>query len=100
MEKMVRILVIEDDESLRENIADILKLEDYEVLTAQNGDMGVQVARDSLPDLIFCDVMMPQLDGYGVFQALQQDTATAVIPIVFLTARADGGSTQRAMEQG
>jgi diguanylate cyclase len=97
---MMRILVIDDEEMLRDNLADILELEGYEVLKAENGAMGVQVARNMLPDLILCDVTMPMLDGYGVAQELQKDSATASIPLLVLTAKLDDSSVHRATELG
>src|SRR4051812_32186121 len=97
---MSRILVIEDDPNIRYNVSEILAYEGFEVLEAENGLIGLQVARDYLPDLIICDVMMPELDGYGVLLELNTDTATATIPFIFLTAISDKHSMRRGMERG
>ncbi|XHX77178.1 MAG: response regulator [Stenomitos frigidus ULC029] len=84
---MKRILVIEDDRSIRESLLELLEVEGFSVLGAENGKTGVEQAQEHLPDLILCDVTMPQLDGYEVLKALRQNTATAIIPFIFLTAR-------------
>ena len=84
---MKRILVIEDDRSIREPLLELLELEGFSVLGAENGKIGVEQAQEHLPDLILCDVTMPQLDGYEVLRTLRQHTATAAIPFIFLTAR-------------
>ncbi|MEE3715801.1 response regulator [Tumidithrix elongata RA019] len=95
-----KILVIEDDPYIRENIQDVLILERFETITAENGLIGLQQARDHSPDLIVCDMMMPELDGYGVLQALRQDPTTATIPLIFLTAKADRADIRQGMELG
>jgi len=97
---MTRILVIEDEEPMRANIADMLEIDGMEVISAKNGREGVQSARDHLPDLIICDIMMPELDGYGVLAELRQSTATATIPLIFLTARADRLDVRQGMDLG
>jgi DNA-binding response OmpR family regulator len=97
---MARILVIEDEDRLRENIAQILEFGDYEVAMANNGITGVELAREYLPDLIVCDIMMKQLDGFGVLQELRADPATAMIPFIFVTAKADRDSMRQGMELG
>lgn len=84
---MKRILVIEDDRSIRESLLELLEVEGFSVLGAENGKIGVEQAQEHLPDLILCDVTMPQLDGYEVLKALRQNIATAAIPFIFLTAR-------------
>jgi len=81
---MKTILLIEDDTALRENTAELLELSDYEVLTAPNGRVGVEKAKKQTPDIIVCDIMMPELDGYGVLEALSYDTVTNQIPFIFL----------------
>ncbi len=86
---MTRLLLIEDEDSLRDSLADLLEAEGYQVLLAENGLQGVQLANEHLPALIICDMMMPLLDGHEVFQRLRAVTATAGIPFIFLTARAD-----------
>jgi two-component system, sensor histidine kinase and response regulator len=97
---MTRILVIEDEEALRLNLQALLEAEDYQSLGAANGRSGVELAREHLPDLILCDVMMPELDGYGVLAELHQDPVTATIPFIFLTAKADKLALRQGMELG
>lgn len=96
----IKVLVIEDMETIRENILEILEAEDFEPIGAENGIEGVNLAKKYLPDLIICDVMMPELDGYGVLQALQQDPVTVTIPFIFLTALADIERIRKGMELG
>jgi CheY-like chemotaxis protein len=81
--------VIDDDLSTRTNLVELFEMEGFEVIGAENGRAGLQLARQHLPDLIVCDIMMPELDGYGVLEELRQDFATATIPLIFLTANAD-----------
>ena len=81
---MKKILLIEDNLEMRENTAEILELANYEVVTAENGKVGVEKAKAVLPDLIICDIMMPELDGYGVLYYLGKDPKTAAIPFIFL----------------
>src|SRR5688572_18958649 len=97
---MKRILVIEDAHSLRRDILEMLTFEGYEVAGAEDGLVGVQRARELLPDLIICDIMMPQMDGYGVLETLREEAATASIPFVFLTARTDRVDIRQGMELG
>lgn len=94
------ILLIEDTDEMRENISEILQLAHYKVTTAPNGKMGVQMAQQTHPDLILCDVMMPELDGYGVVHILKSDPDTADIPFIFLTAKADKTDFRSGMNQG
>lgn len=97
---MTTVLIIEDQSDVRENIEAILGLEGYETLTAENGVIGLELAKKSRPDLILCDVMMPKLDGYGVLEELRQSASTASIPFIFLTAKAERNSLRSAMELG
>jgi CRP-like cAMP-binding protein/FixJ family two-component response regulator len=97
---MKKILLIEDNTEIRENTAEILELDGYEVLTAENGRVGVEVAIQQRPDLIICDIMMPVLDGYGVLHMLSKNTDTAQIPFIFLTAKADRTDFRKGMEMG
>ena len=97
---MTKILIIEDQPDVRENIQAILDLEDYETLAAADGLIGVELAQQFLPDLILCDVMMPRLDGFGVLKELRQVPATATIPFIFLTAKADRNDYRHGMESG
>ena len=97
---MKKILLIEDNPDIRENTAEILDLAQYEVLTAENGKEGVQLALKELPDLIICDIMMPVLDGYGVLHLLLKNESTASIPFIFLTAKADRMEVRKGMSMG
>jgi DNA-binding response OmpR family regulator len=97
---MHKILVIEDEAAIRNNLARFLRAEGYEVMTAENGVAGVAAARDGLPRLIICDIRMPELDGYGVLAALRQDATTARIPFMFLTASADRAERHIGLAQG
>jgi DNA-binding NarL/FixJ family response regulator len=86
---MKKILVIEDESEMRRDLTTILRLENFQPLPAENGRVGVELAKKEKPDLILCDVMMPELDGYGVIAALRADAMTATIPLIFLTAKPD-----------
>ncbi|HET7180271.1 MAG TPA: response regulator, partial [Chryseosolibacter sp.] len=97
---MNTILVIEDNEEMAENIVGILELANYNVLSAPNGKMGVVLAQQHLPDLVLCDVMMPELDGYGVLHILNKNPETAGIPFIFLTAKADKSDFREGMNLG
>jgi two-component system, sensor histidine kinase and response regulator len=97
---MTTILAIEDEIEIRENIQDILELEGFNVLTAENGRIGVQVAQEHHPDLIICDVMMPELDGYDVLLKLRQDPTTLKIPFIFLSAKAANTDFRKGMSLG
>jgi CRP/FNR family cyclic AMP-dependent transcriptional regulator len=95
-----KILLIEDDAGLRENTAEILGLSNYAVLQAENGAIGIELALRERPDLIICDIQMPVMDGYAVIHALQQNPASAAIPLIFLTARAEPAEIRRGMSAG
>lgn len=97
---MKKILLIEDNTDVRENTAEILELSKYAVVTAANGKEGVRLAHSEKPDLIICDIMMPELDGYGVLHMLSKDTATAGIPFIFLTAKAEKADYRKGMVMG
>lgn len=97
---MNTILVIEDNQEMAENIADILRLGKYSVLTASNGKLGVEVAQQKHPDLVLCDIMMPELDGYGVLHLLSRNPETSTIPFIFLTAKADKNDFRTGMNLG
>jgi signal transduction histidine kinase len=97
---MVRILVIEDEEILRSNIACILEAEGFEVDQAENGRIGVQLAQAKPPDLIICDVMMPELDGHSVLSQLRQDPDTALTSFIFLTAKTTPADVRQGMNLG
>ncbi len=97
---MKKILVIEDNSEVRENLAEILELSNYEVITAEDGKVGVRKALDERPDLILCDVMMPELDGFGVLRILDSKPSTTDIPFIFLTAKADKSDFRKGMNLG
>lgn len=97
---MTKILVIEDETSIRENILELLKAEGYNALAAENGQIGLQLATEQLPDLIISDARMPKLDGYGVLTALRSNAVTATIPFIFLTAKAAKTDLRQGMELG
>ena len=94
------ILVIEDNEEVRENLEEILELYGYTVVLAEDGKVGVEKAIEHQPDLILCDVMMPRLDGFGVLNILSKKPETASIPFIFLTAKAEKADFRRGMNLG
>jgi CRP-like cAMP-binding protein/CheY-like chemotaxis protein len=94
------ILVIEDNTEMSENISSILQLAQYRVTSAMNGKEGVKLANQLRPDLILCDIMMPELDGYGVLHILHSEPDTATIPFVFITAKADKKDLRQGMNLG
>lgn len=97
---MKTILIIEDNNDIRESTAEILELSGYKVLQAAHGKIGVDVAIQQVPDLILCDIMMPELDGYGVLYMLSKNPATYAIPFIFLTAKAERVDFRKGMEMG
>ncbi|MDV7139803.1 response regulator [Maribacter sp. TH_r10] len=97
---MKKILLIEDNKDVRENTADILELHNFEVLTAENGLTGIEMAKKHLPDLILCDIMMPLKDGYDVLEDLGNTTKTKGIPFIFLTAKSDRTDFRKGMNLG
>ena len=97
---MVHILVIEDEKTIRENIVEILSLNDYDVNSAENGLIGIQSAQAQIPDLILCDIMMDGMDGYEVLENIRRAPQTALIPFIFLTAKSDRTSMRYGMELG
>lgn len=97
---MTTILVIEDVEALREEIMETLSYEGFDVLGAENGVVGVQIAKTYLPNLIICDIAMPELDGYGTLVALRQEPKTSMIPFIFLTAMTEKADMRQAMQLG
>lgn len=97
---MKKILVIEDEIFIRENLIELLEIEGFEAVGAENGCVGVHLAKEYQPDLILCDVMMPELDGYGVLNALREESVTATIPFMFLTASADRNNLQKIRDMG
>jgi two-component system, sensor histidine kinase and response regulator len=97
---MATILVIEDEEMLLDNLAFHLSLEDYDVLSANNGKKGIELAFEHIPDLIICDINMPEMDGYEVLQNIRNNQKTLSIPFIFLTARTDKSDFRQGMELG
>lgn len=97
---MNRVLVIEDDPEILENIEEILELQSYQTLATSSSLTGLQLAKEMLPSLVICDVLMPGLDGYAVLSELRQQTETATIPFIFLTGRADRADIRLGMELG
>src|SRR5688572_27603161 len=94
------ILLIEDNNEIRENTAEILELASYKVTTAENGKAGVEKALKDKPDLIICDIMMPVLDGYGVLHLVNKNPGLASVPFIFLTAKSERADYRKGMEMG
>lgn len=99
-EEQAKILVIEDIYYLRNDVMDLLRFEGFDVRGAENGLVGVQVARDYMPDLIVCDIMMPEMDGYEVLEVLRSERETSTIPFIFLTAKTDRIDVRQGMGKG
>lgn len=97
---MKKILLIEDNDDIRRNTAEILELSSYKVIEAENGKIGLEKALEHLPDLILCDIMMPVLDGYGVLHAIQKNDGIKNTPFIFLTAKAERSDFRKGMELG
>jgi DNA-binding NarL/FixJ family response regulator len=97
---MKKILVIEDEAETRDNLVLMLEMEGFKPCAAPNGRVGVEIAKRELPDVILCDVSMPELDGHGVLEALRADTTTVSIPFIFLTARGDKKDLRTGMNLG
>ena len=97
---MKKILIIEDEPEMRRNLATVLRLENYQPVTAENGRVGLDLAKRECPDLILCDVMMPGLDGFGVLQALREDERLALVPFIFLTAKGEREDLRSGMNLG
>ncbi|MEW6491708.1 MAG: response regulator [Cyanobacteriota bacterium] len=94
------VLVIEDDETLRSNLFEFLEMEEFNVLSAQDGCSGLQLAQEIKPNLIICDINMPNLNGFEVLKKLREDVTTAKIPFIFHTSETDSDSHRRAMQLG
>ncbi len=97
---MKKVLVIEDEPEMRRNLLTILRLEKFLPIGAENGRAGLRLARAENPDVILCDVMMPEMDGYGVLEALRRDAETATTPFIFLTARGEKLDQRAGMDLG
>ena len=97
---MKSVLVIDDNADIRENTAEILELAGYKTLTAENGKKGVDIALREKPDVIICDIMMPELDGYGVLHMLRKNPDMQNTPFIFLTAKTERSDLRKGMEMG
>jgi DNA-binding response OmpR family regulator len=98
--KSYNVLLIEDNNDIRENLAELLEMSGYQVISADNGKTGVQLAKKHKPNIIVCDIMMPELDGYGVLNILASDPNTASIPFIFLTAKTESTDIRKGMNMG
>lgn len=97
---MKTILLIEDNNDIRENTIEILELNGYNVIAASNGIIGIDLAKNRLPDLILCDIMMPDADGYEVLTQIKKEEATMTIPFVFVTASVEKKAIDKGIEMG
>jgi len=97
---MTKVLIIEDNDDIRENVVEILELSGYDVAAAENGKKGVETALKHKPDIVLCDIMMPEMDGYDVLQALNTHPDMQATPFIFLTAKAERTDVRRGMELG
>ena len=97
---MKTILLIEDDRVLRENTEELLELSGYAVITAPDGKVGIKAAMEKIPDIIVCDIMMPEVDGYGVLEKLSSEDATKHIPFIFLSAKTEHKEIRKGMDLG
>lgn len=100
MKKLNKILIIEDDHFLRENMIELLELSKYEVLSAANGKIGIEKAKKYKPDIIVCDIMMPEIDGYSVLEVLEKNKSTRLIPFIFLSAKTERKDIRKGMDLG
>jgi DNA-binding response OmpR family regulator len=97
---MYKILIIEDEEGIRENIRDMLRAENFIVIEAEDGRVGIQMALTEHPDLILCDVMMPEVEGYEVLEQIIHHSAANLIPFIFLTAKTTKKDLRMGMDLG
>jgi two-component system sensor histidine kinase/response regulator len=97
---MKKILVIEDETSVRQNLVDLLSTEGFLPIEARDGEEGARLAWEMLPDVILCDITMPKMDGFGVLSKIGRDPATATIPFLFLTARTEREDLRQGMNMG
>lgn len=97
---MKKILLIEDNDDIRNNTSEILELSNYNVIVARNGKIGVEKALQEKPDLIICDIMMPVLDGFGVLHAIHKNEAIKNTPFIFLTAKTERNDFRKGMDMG
>ncbi|MGB5818970.1 MAG: response regulator [Saonia sp.] len=97
---MKKVLLIEDDTALRENTAELLELSNYQVITAPNGKIGIEKAKELQPDIVVCDIMMPEIDGYTVLQELSMDETVKHVPFIFLSAKTEHKEIRKGMDLG
>ncbi len=97
---MTKILLVEDDTSLRENVEELLELSGFSVFSASNGKIAVEMAKKELPDIVLCDIMMPEMDGYEVLEQLSSDEATKHIPFIFVSAKTERHEIRKGMNLG
>ncbi|MEO8240067.1 MAG: response regulator [Flavobacterium sp.] len=97
---MKKVLIIEDNNDVRENVVEILRLSGYSVFEAANGKTGIELALQNLPDVILCDIMMAELDGYGVLHMLKKHPQTSTVPFIFITAKTDRMDVRKGMDMG
>ena len=97
---MTKILIIEDELPIRENIAELLEAEDFEVFSTSNGILGILWAKENAPDLVICDVMMPEISGHEVLEEMREIPETSLTPFIFLTAMSDKQDIRNGMELG
>ena len=97
---MQQILLIEDEPLIRESLEDVLSLEGYDLVTARDGQTGLKAIESRRPDLVICDINMPEMDGFSVLDTLRADPVTRNLPFIFLTARSSRADLRRGMELG
>ena len=97
---MKTVLVIEDNKEIRENTCELLELKGYDVISAVNGKIVLALAKEKLPDIVLCDIMMPEINGYEVFASLKEDAETANIPFVFVTASVERSEVETGLGMG
>ncbi|HEX5000873.1 MAG TPA: response regulator [Bacteroidia bacterium] len=97
---MKTVLLIEDDAAIRENTCELLELKGFQVISAVNGKEGLALAEENKPDIILCDIMMPEADGYQVFTELKNNNETSSIPFIFLTASVEKKEVEKAFGMG
>lgn len=95
-----KVLIIEDDDIFRGNIFDFLELENFQVLSAADGEIGLELVKEQQPDLILCDINMPNINGYQVLKKLRENSETANLPFIFITESADYDSRSYALQLG
>ena len=97
---MKKVLIIDDDKSIRESTQELLEIVGYDVKVAEDGAKGIKLASDFTPDIIICDISMPGLDGYSILKELSKDSVTSVIPFIFLTAKTEMSDLKFGMQIG